>query len=135
MILKIAEIPYLNCVPFYWNKEKNSLGDKKNAIQYQWISASPKKLGELARKGKIDAGPISLVDSFALEKDFEPLGNFGIAVKNAANSVLLFSTKPIHSLNGAKIGLTRDSVTSIQLLRFILERKYRVKANFRAGFH
>lgn len=134
MIFKIAEIPYLNCVPFYWNKEANSPADEKNGIQFTWIRASPKKLGELAKKGGIDAGPISLVDSFALEKQFEPLDNFGIAVKNAANSVLLFSKKPIRSLQGAQIGLTRDSVTSVQLLRFILERKYRLQANFHAGF-
>ncbi|MBI2915385.1 MAG: menaquinone biosynthesis protein [Elusimicrobia bacterium] len=129
MDIRIAEIPYLNCAPFYWNKDM--LGN----LRIQWISNSPKELGRLAKQGKIDAGPISLVDSFQLEDRFEPLGNFGIAVKNSAKSVLLFSKKPIPSLGGGVIGLTPQSVTSIKLLQLILELKYGIQARYHEGFH
>ncbi len=126
-MLRLAEIPYLNCYPFYWNR------NIRNG-KIVWVRASPKKLGAMAKKKKIDAGPISLVDSFLIEKDFEPLGNFGIAVKNLAKSVLLFSKNPIHSLQGHTIGLTSDSVTSIKLLQFLIKKRYRLKVKYRVGF-
>jgi len=124
--MKVAEIPYLNSLPFYWKNQKNKT--------FKWIQVSPKKMGQLARKGEIDAGPISLVDSFALEEHFETLSDLGIAVKNSAKSVLLFSKKPIASLAGCTIGLTPHSVTSSKLLKFILLRQYKVDPNLRIGF-
>lgn len=124
--MKIAEIPYLNCAPFYWNK--------KGGESHQWISVTPRELGELARKKELDAGPVSLCDSFSLEKDYEALGNLGIAVKNSAKSVLLFSKKPIKKLAGATIGFTSQTVTSLQLLKFILEGKYGIAAQYQEGF-
>ncbi|OGR51433.1 MAG: hypothetical protein A2034_00335 [Elusimicrobia bacterium GWA2_38_7] len=125
MHFKIAEIPYLNCAPFYWKK------DLKN---FATIPCSPKKMGLLAKRKKIDAGPISLVDSFELEEEYEELEGLGIAVKNRAKSVLLFSKRPIQSLFNATIGLSDHSVTSICLLKLLLEKKYKIKAKFHLGF-
>ena len=95
---------------------------------------SPKQLGDLARQGKIDAGPISLLDSLELEEQYEALGNFGIAVKNSAKSVLLFSKKSIDKLAGCAIGLTPQTVTSSLLLKFILEGKYGIEPKYQQGF-
>lgn len=120
-MINVAQIPYLNCVPFYWDKSTQSPKELK------WIEVHPKALGGLAREGKIDAGPVSLVDSFELEKDFEPLSDFCIAVKNAAGSVFLFSNQLVEKLNGRKIGLTSQSVTSVELLKMILEERYAVE--------
>lgn len=91
-------------------------------------------MGELARKKELDAGPVSLFDTFSLEKDYESLGNLGIAVKNSAKSVLLFSKKPMEKLAGAKIGFTPQTVTSLQLLKFILEGKYGIAPRYQEGF-
>ncbi len=126
-MLRLAEIPYLNCAPFYWNK------DLKNG-KVKWIAASPKKLGALAKAGLIDAGPISLVDSFEIENKYEPLGNFCIAVENSVKSVLLFSKKPLKELEGSKISLTNESVTSVKLLQLILEKKYKLSVKYKVGF-
>lgn len=126
-MLRLAEIPYLNCVPFYWNKNLNQ-------TKVRWITAFPKDLGKLAKVGKIDAGPVSLVDSFLIEKEYEPLGNFGIAADRRVKSVLLFSKGPIHLLNGKTVGVTPESVTSVRLLQYLLEKKYRINVNYRVGF-
>lgn len=91
-------------------------------------------MGALAKNRKIDAGPLSLADAFQLENHYEELGGLGIAVKNKANSVLLFSKRPIQSLSNATIGLSDHSVTSICLLKFLLEKKYKIKAKFHLGF-
>jgi chorismate dehydratase len=127
-MLNIAEIPYLNSAPFYWNKEEAP-------ASFRWISVAPKKMGELAKQGKIDAGPISLADSFALEDHFVLLGNLGIAVHSSAKSVLLFSKKPILSLMDCTIGITPDTATSSELLRVILQQKYNIHTHFEIGFN
>jgi chorismate dehydratase len=56
-----------------------------------------------------------------------PLGDFGIAVKNQARSVLLFSKQPIETLSGKKIGVTGESSTSVRLLRILLARRFNVE--------
>ncbi len=126
-LLKVARIPYLNCAPFHWRNDP-----KEN--DFHWIPVPPKELGRLAKAGKIDAGPVSLVDSFDLEKDFEPLANLGIAVENFAGSVLLFSKRGIQHLGNYQIGLTPDSATSSELLKLILREVYGIAPKFREGF-
>ena len=126
MSLKIARIPFLNCAPFYWRSPQTG--------KCTLVSVTPKKLGELLREGKLDAGPVSLVDSLECEKDFEPLANLGIAVKGPVKSVTLFSSKPVETLAGCKIGLTQDSVTSVKLLKFLLEGYKGIAVNYRDGF-
>ena len=88
----------------------------------------------MAKRGELDAGPISLVDAFELEKDFEPLSNLGIAVENFAGSVLLFSKRSIHHLGPYRIGLIPDSVTSSELLKLILREVYGIRPLFQDGF-
>ncbi len=57
MKLTIAEIPYLNCAPFYWNKEVSVPG-----FEVEWKCAHPREMGELAQRGLMDAGPVSLLN-------------------------------------------------------------------------
>jgi chorismate dehydratase len=124
-LLRVAQIPFLNTVPFFldWPREPFSL-----------VQASPRQLGHLAAEGRLDAGPLPLVDYWKLEEDFEPLGNFGIAVKKEAGSVFLFSKRPIDQLAGATVGVTNQTSTSAQLLKILLLSRYGIEARFRPGF-
>jgi chorismate dehydratase len=129
---RIGEIPYLNSVPFYWDKSVPSNSG------LEWVSVPPKTMGHLAREGRIDAGPLSLIDAFSLEDSFEPLGgpsgDCGIAVRRAAKSVLLFSQVPAGQLSGRKIGVTPDTATSVELLRVLLETRAGVSPLYHEGF-
>ena len=42
----------------------------------------PGALGEAAAKGEVDAGPMSLVDSFKLEDRFIPIAGFCVAARD-----------------------------------------------------
>ena len=132
MEIRIAVIPYLNCAPFYWNKSILSGSE----LKIRWISATPKALGQLAKQQAIDAGPVSMVDSFEIEENYEELSSLGIAVKKSAESVILFSKKPLQILNidENSIGLTEESATSIHLLKFILEGRHGIHTKYRLGF-
>ena len=109
----IGRISYLNVFPFY-----HALGPD------QWgpfVEDTPRRLGEMARSGQLDAAPLPLVDVFDLEEEFEPLGGWGIACRGAVGSVLLFSHKPISELSHARLLFTGESSTSVVLARQMLE--------------
>ncbi len=115
----VSKMPYLNSVPFYANYETEIAEVKLSPLV-------PRVFGEFAREGKVDAGPMSLLDYVANQDDFEML-DYGVAVKGKAYSVLLYSHQEWGNLSGKTIGITAESSTSIELLRVLLEKKYGVK--------
>jgi chorismate dehydratase len=121
MNLTVGYIPYLNMVPFHqgFGPEPLRAGD----LEITFKSLNPHALGIEAETGKIDAGAMSLVDSFRLEDQFEQLGSFGIGVKRAAGSVLLFSKVPMADLSGV-CAVTDETSTSVRLLQVLLEKRY-----------
>ncbi len=121
--LRVARLSYLNTLPFFLDGALETC-----------LSTSPRILGEEAAAGRVDAGPFSLADAWRLEAEFEPLGNFGIAVKGPARSVLLFSKKKWEELGGTPIGITDQTATSVKLLSALLEHRYGVEAVLRNGF-
>jgi chorismate dehydratase len=84
----------------------------------------PSALSRAARRGEVDVGPVPLVTCFELEDQFMPLGDFGIAVRDKARSVLLFSKEKIEDLSGTRIAVTGESSTSVRLLKILLRRRY-----------
>ena len=112
--LRVAHIPYLNSVPYY-------AGTSESGIEM--VDLHPRALGQAAAQGSIDAGLMSIADTFA-STDFEPLGDLGIALDGPAHSVLLFSAEPVHRLSGTTLGVTGETSTSYPLLRLLLEDRY-----------
>jgi chorismate dehydratase len=121
MNLTIGFIPYLNMVPFHQGFGPQPIQDGEWTLQFR--SLSPRALGIEAESGRVDAGALSLVDLFRLENDFEPLGDFGVGVKRAAGSVLLFSKLPMSQITGM-VAVTDETSTSVRLLQVLLENLY-----------
>ncbi len=121
----LALIPYLNCEPFYAGLTE---------LDYEIVHEVPRKLGELAETGTATCGPMAVADLFRLRETYEPLGDFGIACEGAAHSVLLFSRAPLKRLDGAHVGLTTESSTSVRLAQLLLEQRYGLKdVTFESG--
>lgn len=112
----VGKIPYLNCVPFYENFERKP---------FRLVPLTPSQMGKLAESKQIDAGPLSLMDFWRVEKEYEML-DYGIAVKNMARSVTLYSNFHWEELQGRRIGITADTSTSIELLKVLLVHRYAV---------
>ena len=117
-LLRVARIPYLNSVPYYQLVDDGS---------FDLIDLPPRMLGQAARRGEIDAGIMSLCDSFR-SPEFTTLGSLGVACDGPAHSVLLFSRLPPDQLGGSSICITGQTSTSYPLLRLLLERWYGVGA-------
>ncbi len=113
-MVRVGRIPYLNCEPFFARLEGLDL-----------VSLNPRRLGQAVAAGELDAGPLSLVDFLRLEAALDPLP-FGIATDLAAQSVFVFSHRPLGELGGAVIGVTAETSTSVELLRVLLALKYQV---------
>jgi chorismate dehydratase len=123
MKLLIGQISYLNSQPFY-----PLLGE------HRLVAMPPRRLGELAERGEIDAGIMATADYLALADRYEPLGNLGIANREEVRSIILFSRRRLGELSGARIGVTEETSTSFQLLRLLLEVRERVKpASYERG--
>jgi len=121
----IGRIDYLNVFPFYHALEEDLWGP--------FVTDSPRRLGEIARAGKLDAAPLPIVDVFDLEDEFEPLGHWGIACRGAVGSVLLFSRKPISELSHARLLCTDESSTSVVLARQMLEEMGSIDVQIERG--
>jgi chorismate dehydratase len=121
MNITVGYIPYLNMVPFHQGFGPEPVREKDITINFRKLS--PRALGLEAEAGRIDAGAMSLVDFFRLSDRFEPLGSFGVGVKNAAGSVLLFSKVPMSDFEGM-CAVTDETSTSLRLLQVLLEKKY-----------
>jgi chorismate dehydratase len=104
----VARISYLNVEPFF------------HALPWPLVdSLPPRALGEAVAAGRVDAGPLALADCFRLEGAVTRLP-FGIVGPARAQSVLLFSDRPMHELGGRRIGVTGETATSVRLLRVLL---------------
>ena len=112
--MRVGRIPYLNSEPFYVGLTGHEL-----------LALPPRALGQAVADGRIDTGPLSLVDFFRLEAELTPLP-FGIATHGPARSVVLFSERPVKGLTGAVIGVTDETSTSVQILRLLLAERYGV---------
>ena len=121
----IGRIDYLNVFPFYHALEEDLWGP--------FACGSPRRLGEIARAGELDAAPLPIVDVFDLEDEFEPLGHWGIACRGAVGSVLLFSRKPISELSHARLLCTGESSTSVVLARQMLEEMGSIDVQIERG--
>jgi chorismate dehydratase len=119
-VIRVGYLPYLNVAPFYWESDR---------WEVELVPSVPSEFGKLAVQGQVDAGIMSLQDLFLQEAEFEPLGMYGICTRNKAQSVLLFSGKPIIELDGETIGITKETSTSVKLLQLLLKEKYKLQTS------
>jgi len=117
----IGKIPYLNSIPFYANIEQK---------QFKILPITPRRMGVLLRKDKLDAGLFSLVDYLQNKDNLDPL-NYCIATRDQVKSVLLFSNHGWDDLRGKTIGIIDDTATSVRLLHILLAKKYGINAFFK----
>lgn len=114
-MLRVGRIPYLNCEPFF-----------HRLPGVQLVDLIPRALGQAMAAGELDAGPLSLMDYVRLESRLVPLP-YGIGCPTGAGSVLVFSDHPLAALQGARVGITGETSTSVVLLRVLLALRHEVE--------
>jgi chorismate dehydratase len=126
--LRVGQIPYLNSVLFYHALK----GVDESGLDIRLEPLVPRALSGAALEAGVDCGPVPLVTCWDIEDRFEPLaagdrGDFCIATKDAARSILLFSRRPFAELDGAGIGVTAETSTSVRLMKTLFAHHWRVR--------
>ena len=120
MAIIVGRVPDLNFEPFYIDMERRGI------VLY------PTKLNDVPkamRDGDINAGPVSLTDSFDLEDICVPVAGFCLAASNRAGSNLLYSKKPLEELSGATIAAATPDSTTHKLFQVLLAQKHQGSAD------
>lgn len=118
-MIRIGKIPYLNSILFFHGLE-NEPGVRLEPLV-------PRALSSAVQEDEVDAGPVPLVTAWEIEDRFSPLGDFCISTIDRAHSILFFSKRPFDQLDGAVIGVTNETSTSVRLLQALLTHAWRVR--------
>lgn len=124
-MLRVGEINYLNCTPLFTSLRSNFPGS-----DYKFVTGHPSELNAKLRSGEVDICPSSSVEYAQNPELYRILPGLSISSKGPVRSVLLFSKLPINYLDGASIGLTSESETSVILLKIILSMKFSFANNY-----
>ncbi len=127
--IRIGRIPYLNSVLFYEGLEEAAARD---GVRVELEPLVPRALSAAASRADVVAGPVPLVTTWDLEPHWEPLdvdgsGDACIATVERAWSILLFSRRPFDALDGAEVGVTAETSTSVRLMRVLFDAHWNVR--------
>jgi len=125
--LRIGKISYINCLPFY---HRLFQGNAWRNTPYELREAYPTRLNLALRRGTVDLAPISSLEYLNHAKQYYLLPKLAIGARDFSGSVMLLSKIPIEKLDGEKILLTRQSLSSATLLRVLLRFKYKFSNSF-----
>ncbi len=118
MPISVARISNLECEAFYFDMERRGI---------ELRNMEPSTVAQALEQGEIDAGPVSLVDTFRLSPRATLISGFCVASAARATSSALHSREPIEALSGSRISLGDGDSTSASLLRVLLTLKHEVR--------
>lgn len=120
--LRCGRIKYTNDLPIYGAFDAG-------AIEYPGLlhADTPARLNAMLLGGELDLSPISAFTWAANSSDLVLLPDLCIGARDAVVSVVLVSSTPPPMLDGMPIYITEESASGRNLLRVILERRYRIK--------
>ncbi|WP_028601744.1 MqnA/MqnD/SBP family protein [Ottowia thiooxydans] len=79
---------------------------------------------QLATRGQVDITPMAVADWFELGDTWHRLGSWGISFRGKADSVCLFSPRPIEDLHLAEIAISKQTTSAVRILQALLKGKY-----------
>lgn len=124
---RVGKISYINCLPFYHRLFENAAWD---AHRYDVYESYPTKVNLAMRTGKIHIAPVSSLEYLNHQDQYEILPDLAIGSRDFSGSVLLLSKEKIENLDGEKIILSRQSLSSAAMLRILMRFKYKFKVDF-----
>lgn len=123
MRTRVGRMPYLNSDVFYRHLPEAAFGPRG---AFELLAMPPRPMALAVEQGELDAGPLPVAEVFRLEEHVEPLDDLCIATRDEAASVLLFARRAVEELEGAAVGVTGQTSTSVQLLRVLFAELWRV---------
>ena len=123
--LRVGRIPYVNCYPVYGAIDRGvvSLGGEV-------VDGVPTALNSAMAAGTLDVSVISAVEYARAASRYLLLPDLAISCDGPVRSVMLFSRRPAPQLGGARVLVSRSSMTSVALLDLLFADVWRARPAF-----
>ena len=113
---RLGIVAYTNVAPLHWGLAPWDEDGHRAAF----VHGVPSELNRALLAGEIDLTLISSIEFLRHRDRLAALPDFSIATLGPVYSVTLFHHRPWQELDGARIAVTTDSATSVELLRVLL---------------
>ncbi len=123
--MRVGRIPYINCYPVYGAIDRGVV-----SLAAQLVDGVPTKLNQAMAAGTLDVSVISAVEYARDAARYLLLPDLAISCDGPVRSVMLFSRRPAESLSGARVLVSRSSMTSVALLNLLFEEVWRAEPVF-----
>lgn len=127
-MLRIGRIPYINCYPVYGAIDRGLV-----ALDGELVNGVPTALNERMARGDLDLSVVSAVEYARDAQRYLLLPELAISCDGPVQSVMLFSRKPAPELSGARVLVSRSSLTSVNLLELLFTHVWRAQPEFVPG--
>ena len=118
---RVGHIQFLNCLPLYWGLMRSGA-----LLDVDLYKDAPDRLNTALVEGRLDIGPISLVEYLRHADDLLLLPDLAVGSDGPVLSVNLVSTVPPDGLDGRRVALGSTSRTGVLLARMLLRGRYGV---------
>ncbi|MDI6412437.1 menaquinone biosynthesis protein [Streptomyces albus] len=122
---RVAHIQFLNCLPLYWG-----LVHTHTLLDLDLTRDTPEKLSEMIIDGRLDMGPVTLVEFLRNADDLVALPDIAVGCDGDVMSCEIVSRVPLDQLDGARVALGSTSRTSVRLAQLLLSERYGVQPEY-----
>jgi chorismate dehydratase len=123
--LRLGRIPWINCYPVYGAVDRGLV-----PLGAELISGTAAELNDLLAAGELDVSVVSAVEYARNAAAYHLLPDLAITSDGPVHSVVLFSRRPVHALDGATVLRSASSRTSVLLLELLCRHRWRVRPRF-----
>ena len=123
--MRVGRIPYINCYPVYGAIDRGLV-----PLDAELVDGVPTALNHAMAEGGLDVSVISAVEYARDAARYLLLPDLAISCDGPVRSVMLFSRRPAESLDGARVLVSRSSMTSVALLRLMFENVWHAAPTF-----
>jgi chorismate dehydratase len=128
MIARIGMVNYINVAPIYEVWKERDLPEGWEVIEGQ-----PSQLNRLLDEDRLDTGFVSSFAYTVRPERYQILADLSISATGPVGSVCLYSRLEPEQLDAQPVLLTRQSDTSVRLVKIILEEFYKVRPQYSVG--
>jgi chorismate dehydratase len=128
MRLRLGRVRYINCEPVYYALEHGMV-----PADCEIQDGTPAELNGRLRRGELDVSVISAMEAALRPQAYRLLPDLAIACDGPVESVLLLCQRPVEELEGRTVALTPQSLTSVYLVKLLLDKAYHVRPRFVTG--
>ncbi len=120
-MLRVGRIPYINTYPVYGAVDRGIV-----SLDATMVDGVPSALNAAMADGAVDVSVVSAVEYALHAERYLLLPDLAITCDGPVRSVMLFSKRPVESLHGATVLVSRSSMTSVELLSLMFRERWGV---------